>query len=374
MNAGAILILEDDEGIAVLEQNSLRRAGYTVENVRDTQQADARIAAGGISLIVLDYNLNSGPNGVDFFKALRSKGVDIPGILVTGLSDENRIIEAMRAGIRDFVPKRTDFLDHLKIAVDRVMQQINTEQQLIRSEEERRVSDSHNRIKDEFLAMLSHELRTPMTSILGWTRILKQGNVEESVMAKALQVIERNAKAQIDLINDLLDVSRIITGKLELSPEEADLVALINGALDAVRPATDLKGLVLKALLPDGPVNIHADPVRLQQIFNNLFSNAIKFTPAGGTILVEMNADDQRAEVLVSDTGAGIDPEFLPYIFDRFRQEDSSITRKHQGLGIGLSIARHLIELHGGTIQAESNGRNMGSTFTLIIPRKIPSK
>jgi len=370
MNAGTILILEDDEGIAVLEQNCLRRAGYTVENVRTTKAAEERIAANGISLIVLDYTLDGGPNGVEFYKAITAQGHHIPGILVTGLSDENRIIEAMRAGIRDFVPKRPDFLDHLAVSVERVMREIGIEQQLIRSEEERRVSDSHNRIKDEFLAMLSHELRTPMTSILGWTRILKKGNVDEPVMAKALQVIERNAKAQIDLINDLLDVSRIITGKLELSPENADLVNLINGSLDVIRPAADLKGIVLKALLADPPVSVYADTVRLQQIFNNLLSNAIKFTPAGGTVLVEMTANEEAAEVMVSDTGAGIDADFLPFIFDRFRQEDSSITRKHQGLGIGLSIARHLIELHGGSISAESNGRDMGSTFTLLIPRK----
>lgn len=372
MKSGTILILEDDEGIAVLEQNCLRRAGCKVENVRTTAQADERVAAGGISLIVLDYSLNGGPNGVEFYKALTSKGYHIPGILVTALSDENRIIEAMRAGIRDFVPKRPDFLEHLTASVERVMREIGIEQKLIRSEEERRVSDAHNRIKDEFLAMLSHELRTPMTSILGWTRILKKGNIEESVMTKALQVIERNAKAQIDLINDLLDVSRIITGKLELNCESTDLVNLINGSLDAIRPAADLKGIVLKALLVDVPVTIHADPIRLQQIFNNLLSNAIKFTPASGTILVEMTANEKTVEVMVSDTGVGIDADFLPHIFDRFRQEDSSITRKHQGLGIGLSIARHLVELHGGTITAESNGRNMGSTFTMVIPREVP--
>jgi signal transduction histidine kinase len=369
MNSGRVLILEDDEGVGVLERNTLRRAGYHVDWVRSSAEAQEIVATTGSNLIVLDYTLSGGPNGVEFYKSLTAQGYHIPAILVTGLSDENRLIEAMRAGIRDFVPKRPDFIDHLSASVERVMRQLDVEDKLVRAEEERRTAEAHNRIKDEFLAVLSHELRTPMTSILGWTRILKAGNVEAQVMSKALQVIERNARAQIDLINDLLDVSRIITGKLELNLESQDFVALVASCADAIRPSIENKGIVLQLDLRDGPIPVTCDPVRIQQVFNNLLSNALKFTPAGGTIRIETRLSGNQAEATISDTGIGIEKDFLPYIFDRFRQEDSSITRKHQGLGIGLAIVHHLIHLHHGEITAKSEGRDTGSTFILTIPR-----
>ncbi len=225
-----------------------------------------------------------------------------------------------------------------------------------------------NRMKDEFLATLSHELRTPLTAILGWARMLSNGQLDATNTARALETIERNAKAQSQLIEDILDVSRVITGKLRLEVQPIDLASVIESAVDGVLPAADAKGIRLQRVLDSGTSMVSGDQARLQQIIWNLLSNAIKFTPKGGRVQIRLERINSHVEIIVTDSGQGISPDILPYIFERFRQADSTTTRTHSGLGLGLAIVRHLVEMHGGTVEAESVGAGQGSTFTVKLP------
>lgn len=238
-------------------------------------------------------------------------------------------------------------------------------------ETERRLrteAEEANRIKDEFLATVSHELRTPLTAIVGWSGMLRIRKLDEETTARAIQSIERNAKAQTQIIEDLLDVSRIITGKLRLEASPIQLDSVINTALDAIRPTAELKDIKITSEIEPDTGIVWADPARLEQVMWNLLTNAVKFNSIGGTIEVKLRRVDAHAQIVVSDTGQGISPEFLPFVFERFRQADGTITRSHGGLGLGLAIVRHLIELHGGTVRAESAGMGKGATFTVLIP------
>jgi PAS domain S-box-containing protein len=243
--------------------------------------------------------------------------------------------------------------------------------QLAREQVARAEAEAANRAKDEFLATVSHELRTPLNAILGWGRMLASGKLDEEGMLRGLETIERNAKLQAQLIEDLLDMSRIISGKLRLTVGPVDLHPLIEGAVEAMRPAADAKSIRLQVVLDSNVGLISGDPDRLQQVFWNLISNAVKFTPKGGRVQVRLQRIESHVELAVSDTGQGITPEFLPYVFDRFRQADSAITRMHGGLGLGLAIVRHLIELHGGMVEARSPGEGQGATFTVKLPIMI---
>ena len=225
-----------------------------------------------------------------------------------------------------------------------------------------------NRLKDEFLATLSHELRTPLNAILTWLALLRRGTFDASGIQRAIDVIERNARAQAKLIEDLLDMSRIISGKMHLNMAEPDMRAVVTAALEAVRPMAETRGVHVSAEFLEGPLVVLGDPERLQQVVWNLLTNAIKFTESGGRVAVRVTATEGSVEVEVNDTGSGIDPSFLPHVFDRFRQADSGSTRRHHGLGLGLAIVRNLMELHGGTVAAESAGEGHGSTFRVRIP------
>ena len=231
-----------------------------------------------------------------------------------------------------------------------------------------RETQEANRLKDEFLAMLSHELRTPLTAILGWAHMLRTGQFDENNVAGAYETIERNARTQAQLIDDLLDVSRIITGKLRLDMRAVNPNAFIDAAVEAVRPGAESKGVRIQKILDTGVNSVAGDPVRLQQIVWNLLSNAVKFTPRGGLVQLRLSRVNSHVEIAVSDTGQGISAEFLPHVFDRFRQADQRITRQHGGLGLGLAIVRHLVELHGGAVRADSEGEGKGSTFTVTLP------
>ncbi|HZH91071.1 MAG TPA: response regulator [Pyrinomonadaceae bacterium] len=239
---------------------------------------------------------------------------------------------------------------------------------LVREQAARAEAERANRTKDEFLATLSHELRTPLTAILGWTHLIRGGKLDEAMMTRALETIERNARSQSQLIDDLLDVSRIITGKLMLDFRPIELASLVEASLDTMRPMAEAKSIGVRPSLRTSHCLVSGDPARLQQVVWNLFSNAVKFTPEGGSVEVGLTCDEQHVELEVSDTGQGISQDFLPYIFDRFRQADGTTTRKHGGLGLGLAIVRHLVDLHGGTISAHSDGDGKGSTFTLSLP------
>ena len=232
-------------------------------------------------------------------------------------------------------------------------------------------ADSANGVKDEFLATLSHELRTPLTSILGWSHLLTGGKLDKLQTARAIETIARNARSQGRLIDELLDVSRIMTGKLCLHLYAVKLAPLIQAVVDDVRPAADVRGINLKAAFNSDIGPILGDADRLQQIVWNLLTNAIKFTPEGGDVQVRLERNDSHALITVNDSGQGIAPELLPHVFERFRQADSSNTRSKGGLGLGLSIVRQLVELHRGTVTAESSGENAGTTFRVMLP--LPS-
>src|ERR1044071_6070759 len=241
-------------------------------------------------------------------------------------------------------------------------------QLLLRAERARTEAEAANRIKDEFLATLSHELRTPLTSLLGWSSVLREAQRDQKVLSQGLEAIDRNARVQAQLIDDLLDVSRIVSGKLHLDVRPLDIASVTRAAINVVQPAADAKGITLDYWAEPGLGAISADSARLHQIIWNLLSNAVKFTPHGGKIQIRVEQDDANATVTVSDTGQGIDAEFLPRVFDRFRQADSSTTRSFGGLGLGLAIVRHLVELHGGTVSAQSEGLNKGATFSATFP------
>jgi PAS domain S-box-containing protein len=238
-------------------------------------------------------------------------------------------------------------------------------------EAERRLrteAEEANRIKDEFLATVSHELRTPLTAIVGWSSMLKISKFDEKTTAHAIETIERNAKAQTEIIEDLLDVSRIITGKLRLQPGLVQLDSVIASALDAIRPTAETRGIEIKSNIDQGASVVWGDAARLQQVMWNLLTNAVKFNAKGGSVEVRLQRVNSHVQIVVSDTGQGIAQEFLPFVFERFRQADGTITRAHGGLGLGLAIVRHLVELHGGTIYAESEGVGRGASFTVDIP------
>ncbi len=232
----------------------------------------------------------------------------------------------------------------------------------------RRQSQESDRLKDEFLATLSHELRTPLTSILGWAILIHKGEVEESNFGRAIETIERNARAQAQLIDDLLDVSRIITGNLRLDIRPINLVSVVEAAKDGLNPTAAAKRITVQTAFQGDSYLVKGDPNRLRQVIWNLVLNAIKFTPRGGSVTISLETSEPYVRLKVSDTGEGIPPEFLPYVFDRFRQAEGSLTRKQGGLGLGLAVVRHLVELHGGNVMAESPGKGLGSTFTVDLP------
>jgi signal transduction histidine kinase/CheY-like chemotaxis protein len=233
---------------------------------------------------------------------------------------------------------------------------------------ERASADHASRLKDEFLATLSHELRTPLTSILGWTRMLRGGKLAPEKRERALAAIERGAQSQVALIEEVLDVSRIVTGHFRLALGKVLVTRAVEAALETVRPMADAKGIALHSSPDQQAGIIEADPDRFQQVLWNLLSNAVKFTPRGGNVRVDVVRDDSLIEIAVRDDGQGIVAEFLPYVFERFRQADSSVTRSHAGLGLGLAIASHIVEQHGGRIRAESLGIGKGTTFTVRVP------
>jgi signal transduction histidine kinase len=248
---------------------------------------------------------------------------------------------------------------------ERERERLLVSERLARDEAERQ-----SRIKDEFLATLSHELRTPMNAILGWISMLARGEVRKA--DQAIAAIQRNASIQAKLIEDLLEMNKLTSGTVRLELEPVDLVASVDGAMQALKPMADTKGVTVSAAMTRPIPKIHADERRVQQILWNLVHNAVKFTPASGRVEIGVVCDGVGVEVCVRDTGQGISADFLPFVFDRFRQADSSTTRGSWGLGIGLSIVRHLVELHGGSIQAGSDGLGTGATFVVRLPVHVP--
>ncbi|HTF38751.1 MAG TPA: ATP-binding protein [Blastocatellia bacterium] len=274
-------------------------------------------------------------------------------VVITALRDKEGTLRGFGKVTRDLTDRKQAEEERLKLA----------REQVARAE-----AEAANRAKDEFLATVSHELRTPLNAIVGWGRMIRNTKMDEKGLAHALDIIERNAKLQAQLIDDLLDVSRIISGKLRLTVMPVELPPVIEAALDVIRPAAEAKNIRLQVMLDSNAGLVSGDPDRLQQVIWNLLSNAVKFTQKGGRVQVTLEQLDSHVLITVSDTGKGIAAEFLPYVFDRFRQADSSITRLHGGLGLGLAIVRQLVDLHGGSVQAQSPGEGQGATFSLQLP------
>lgn len=281
---------------------------------------------------------------------------------------ENRVLGVVHVGtltVRQFTPEDLRLLqlvaDRVALAIDRA--------HLYEAEQKARASaEAANQLKDEFIAIVSHELRTPLNSILGWAQMILTRKMSEATVNKALETIERNAKQQVTLINDILDVSRIIRGKIRLSIRQVNLAQIVNEAIETVKPSAEAKNIQLVTAISNSLGSVAGDSDRLQQITINLLSNAVKFTPEGGRISVKVGVSGHQAQMVVSDNGKGISADFLPHVFEGFRQEDASITRVHGGLGLGLTIVRRLVELHGGTVQAFSEGEGKGATFTVKLP------
>jgi CheY-like chemotaxis protein len=256
---------------------------------------------------------------------------------------------------------------------ERKQAEAEREQLLIREQTAREQAEKANRIKDEFLAVLSHELRTPLNPILGWAKLLQAGRLDTVKMQQAFSTIERNARLQIQLIDDLLDVSRILRGKLTPNCESVNPISVIEAAIDTVRLATEAKSIHLQTALALTVGSVLDDAGRLQQVVWNLLTNAVKFTPHHGRIEVRLTQAETNAQIQVIDTGKGIHPDFLPHVFERFQQADSSTTRQFGGLGLGLAIVRQLVELHGGTVAANSKGEGQGAVFTVCLPLSQPA-
>jgi PAS domain S-box-containing protein len=290
--------------------------------------------------------------------------VDLSVSLVRGASGDP---ELCLAALQDVTDHKRALAAAARRAAELEAAEEERERLLLQTQRAHREIESTSRLKDEFLAMLSHELRTPLNAILGWARILRGRQLDASTV-HALDVIERNATAQARLIDDLLDVSRIITGKIRLQIEAVDLCAIAAESIETVKPAADSKGVALSADIPAVLPRLAGDAQRLQQVLWNLLSNAVKFTESGGKVSLALSHDQRAVQIVVSDTGMGISPDILPYVFDRFTQGDSSTTRAHAGLGLGLAIVRHLVELHGGVVSAESSGEGKGSTFRVWLP------
>lgn len=297
-----------------------------------------------------------------------SSSGDVLGGLFFGHPAANAFSEHAERLVVGLAAQASIAMDNATLFQEAKRARIEAERAAAENEHLYRHAEDSSRLKDEFLATISHELRTPLTSILGWSRMLRSHQLSEEDYAKALETIERNAHSQAQLIDDLLDVSRIITGKLRMDVRPTNLNDVIEAAIEALKPAAVAKGVRIQKIMDTGVVSVPGDPVRLQQVVWNLLSNAIKFTLRGGRVQVRLERVNSHIDIVVSDTGQGISPDFLPYVFDRFRQADQRTSRQHGGMGLGLSIVRHLVELHGGSVKAESAGEGQGSSFTVQLP------
>jgi PAS domain S-box-containing protein len=364
----AILLLSDDGRQLTLSAGvGLEKELATDVRVPFGRGIAGRIAATRAPLVIADLSQTEVYNPIlrDNISSLIGAPLIVKGKLIG-------VIHADTVAPRNFTDEDVRLLqlvaDRIALALDHA--------HLYEAEQAARIAaENASRMKDEFLATVSHELRTPLNAIVGWSGMLRGGHLDLPTSKRAMEIIERNARAQTQLIEDILDVSRVITGKLRIESGPMELLPIIEAAIDAVRPALNSKSITLDLIADPNTGPVLGDPDRLQQVIWNLLSNAVKFTPIKGRIEVRLQSAGDEAEIVVHDTGQGISEAFLPYVFDRFRQADSAITRQHGGLGLGLAIARHLVELHGGSIKAESPGEGKGATFVVklrMLPRPLP--
>lgn len=367
-----LLVVDDDEVDRRVVRRALRDAkvNAAIDECATGPEALTALAASSYDCVFLDYNL-PGVNGLETLQAIRDSGVRVPVVLLTGHGDEELAVRLMQAGAADYLNKSSLGPERLERSLRYAIGLHRAEEEqrrlLEREQSARQEAQAANRAKDEFLATLSHELRTPLNAILGWAALLNGGRLDETGRARAIDSIERNTKIQAQLIEDLLDISRIVSGNLRLEPRPALVRGIIDAAIEAVRHSAESKPVrILTEIEDDAP--LLCDPGRMQQVVWNLLSNAIKFSLPEGTVTLRAARDGRLLTITVTDAGCGISPEFLPFVFERFRQQDGAGTRAHGGLGLGLSIVRHVVELHGGQVSAHSDGAGRGATLVVTIP------
>jgi signal transduction histidine kinase len=382
-----LLVVDDEESLRITTAAIFEREGYIVDTASSGDEAIDLLSKADYDLVLTDLHMEGG-DGISVLNRIRQQAPLTISVVLTGFASVESAIAALQEGAYDYLIKPCDIetmkhtirrgVEHrrLMLAEQKAradLQQLNLDlEQRIeqRTAELKRLNvelADANRAKDVFLATLSHELRTPLTPVVGWIKLLRSGSLDEKSVSQALDAIERNAWLQSRLIDDLLDTSRIATGKLHFEPKPTDLNATVKAAVDTVRTSAAARNIELSvSLYPTSPI-VMGEPVRLQQIAWNMVSNAIKFTDPGGKVTVTTGIDGTEAYLTVVDTGIGIEPEFLPHVFDRFRQADGSTSRRHGGLGLGLAIADALAKMHGGLMEARSEGVGHGATFTLRV-------
>jgi signal transduction histidine kinase len=383
-----LLVVDDEENVAITVSEILRREGFTVDTSFSGEDAIQRLQTELYDLVVTDLHME-GLDGISVLSELHRRYPLTIAVVLTGFASLESAVASIRQGAYDYLVKPC-IIDDLRLTIRRGLEHrrllmaeqeakrrlegINAEleRRVLQQTEELRIANtelqSHNEAKDVFLATLSHELRTPLTPIIGWTRLLLT-NPNSSHLEKGLKAIERNALTQAKLIEDLLDVSRIITGKVDFTPERLDLRQTVESATENMRAKAAEKNLELTLKPPVAAVWCMGVRVRLEQIIWNLISNSIKFTPTGGRITVSLSESGDEAVICVEDNGIGIPEDFLPFVFDRFRQGEGFLARKHEGLGLGLSIVRAFVELHKGRVWVRSEGRGRGAEFFVALPR-----
>jgi signal transduction histidine kinase len=411
LDRARVLIVDDLPEKLLVYRTVLEELDADLVVARSGTEALKRVLTDDFAVILLDVNM-PGMDGLETASLVRryKRSQRTPIIFCTAYADEMQTSRGYELGAVDYIltpvipevlrSKVRVFIDlyraHSELAesyqaleqrvaertrelresnerlqaeiVERRRAESDREALLAREQVLRAEAEELSRLKDEFLATMSHELRTPLNAIFGWITLLRTRRLDEPTEERALETIERNARAQKRLIEDLLDVSRVVTGKVTLELAAVDPRRIIEASIETMLPAAQAKGIALDPVLDAGVGVLRGDSARLQQTVCNLLSNAIKFTPMGGRVEIKLSRRDGEAEITVRDSGQGIKPEFLPYVFDRFRQEDGSISRRHGGLGLGLAIVRHLVELHGGRVSAMSDGEGQGATFTIRVP------
>lgn len=323
-------------------------------------------------VLVLDWHMPE-MSGLDLCRFLRQRydPASFPILILTATAGPEDTVDGLQAGANDFVVKTADS-EEVRARVLTLVRVHALHERVRRAElaaqRARQSAEEANQAKDAFMATVSHELRTPLNSILGWAHLLKANPPDETTLRRGLDTIERNAKIQVQLIDDILDTTRVMSGKLHVELKPVDFAEVVRSAIESQKPAADAKGVRLESSFRTSAAIVNGDAERLQQAVWNLISNATKFTPAGGFIRVELGSTGSHLELSVTDSGKGITPDFLPYVFDRFRQQDSTSTRRVSGLGLGLALVRHLVLAHGGEVTAHSDGENRGATFRIRLP------
>jgi signal transduction histidine kinase len=394
LNEARLLVVDDEESLRITTAAIFEHEGYIVDTASSGDEAIALLARADYDLVLTDLHMEGG-DGLSVLNQIRVQAPLTISVVLTGFASVESAIAALQEGAYDYLVKPCD-IESMKHTIRRGVehrrlmlaeQKARTDLHQLNQDLEQRIEErtaeltrlnaelaEANRAKDVFLATLSHELRTPLTPVVGWIKLLRSGTLDEKSVSQALDAIERNAWLQSRLIDDLLDTSRIATGKLHFEPKPTDLNVVVKVAIDTVRASAAARNIDLEISLAPTSLVVMGEPVRLQQIAWNLVSNAIKFTDPGGEVKITTGLIGNEAHLEVVDTGVGISPEFLPHVFDRFRQADGSTSRRHGGLGLGLAIADALAKMHGGRMEARSDGPGRGATFTFRVHLALSGK